>query len=61
MSPKQIMKSAAIINTVPDLRNAQAVKGALQGPVSNMCPASILQQHPDCTTFLDRDSASLLK
>lgn len=61
MSPKQIMKSAAIINTVPDLRKAQAVKGALQGPVSNLCPASILQQHPDCTTFLDRDSASLLK
>lgn len=61
MSPKQIMKSAAIINTVPDLRKAKAVKGALQGPVSNLCPASILQRHPDCTTFLDRDSASLLK
>lgn len=61
MSPKQIMKSAAIINTVPDLRKAQAVKGALQGSVSNLCPASILQRHPDCTTFLDRDSASLLK
>ncbi len=61
MSIRQIMKSKAIVNTVPDARKAQAVKGALNGPVSNLCPASILQRHPDCHTFLDRDSASLLK
>ena len=60
MSVKQIMKSAAIINTVPDKRKAKAVKGALEGPVSNLCPSSIMQKHPDCTTFLDKDSASLL-
>lgn len=61
MSVRQIMKSAAIINTVPDLRKAQAVKNALEGPLSNLCPASILNTHPDCYTFLDQDSASLLK
>lgn len=61
MSVKQIMKSKAIINTVPDLRKAKAVQGALQGPVTNLCPASILQTHPDCHTFLDQHSASLLK
>lgn len=61
MSVKQIMKSAAVINTVPDRRKAEAVRGALEGPVTNLCPASILQTHPDCTTFLDRESASLLK
>ncbi len=60
MSPRQIMKSKAIINTVPDQRKAKAVKGALEGPVSNLCPASILQTHPDCHSFLDKDSASLL-
>ena len=60
MSVKQCMKSACIINSVPDLRKAEAVKNALEGPVTNMCAASILQQHPDCTTFLDKDSASLL-
>ena len=61
MSVKQIMKSATIINTVPDARKAKAVQGALEGPVSNLCPSSIMQLHPDCTTFLDKDSASLLK
>ena len=60
MGIKQIMKSAAIINTVPDQRKAKAVKGALEGPVSNLCPSSILQTHKDCHTFLDKDSASLL-
>lgn len=61
MSVTQIMKSKAIINTVPDLRKAKAVQAALQGPVTNLCPASILQTHPDCHTFLDQNSASLLK
>lgn len=60
MGIRQIMKSRAIINTVPDARKAKAVKGAREGPVSNLCPSSILQRHPDCHTFLDRDSAALL-
>ncbi len=60
MSVKQIMKSKAIINTVPDERKAQAVKGTFEGEISNMCPASILRQHPECHTFLDEGSASLL-
>ncbi len=60
MSIRQILKSRAIVNTVPDQRKAEAVKGALEGKVSNLCPASVLQTHPKCFTFLDRDSASLL-
>lgn len=60
MSVKHIMKSKAIINTVPDERKAKAVKGTFDGEVSNMCPASILQNHPECHTFLDEGSASLL-
>ena len=60
MTVKQCMKAACIINSVPDLRKAEAVKAALEGPVTNMCAASMLQKHPDCTTFLDKDSASLL-
>lgn len=61
MGIRQIMKSRAIVNTVPDQRKAVAVRGALEGEVDNRCPASILQLHPDCHTFLDRASASLLK
>jgi glucosamine-6-phosphate deaminase len=60
MSVRQIMKSAHIINTVPDGRKAKAVSCALTGPVSNLCPASILQTHADCNWFLDADSAALL-
>jgi glucosamine-6-phosphate deaminase len=60
MSIKQIMKSANIICSVPDQRKAQAVKDSLEQPVSNLFPASILQQHSDCVFYLDKSSASLL-
>lgn len=60
MSVQQIMKSAHIICSVPDARKAQAVKDSLEQPVSNQYPASILQQHPDCSFFLDQESAKLL-
>ena len=60
MSVPQIFKSKVIVNVVPDERKAQAIKGMLEGPVTNTCPCSILQTHPCCTTFLDEASASLL-
>jgi len=60
MSIRQIMKSAQIICSVPDARKAQAVKDSLEQPISNLYPASILQQHPACSFFLDRESAKLL-
>jgi glucosamine-6-phosphate deaminase len=61
MSIKQIMKSAAIICSVPDERKATAVQQALEGPVSPEVPASILQQHPRATIYLDPPAASKLK
>ena len=60
MTIKQIMWSKAIVCTCPDTRKAEAVKGALEGPVTNMLPSSIMQMHPDCGMFLDPGSASLL-
>lgn len=60
MSIKQIMKSGHIICSVPDKRKAEAVRDCLEKPVSPLRPASILQEHPSCSIFLDRDSASLL-
>ncbi|GAF71371.1 unnamed protein product, partial [marine sediment metagenome] len=60
MSIKQILKSRSIINTVPDSRKAEAVKSALEGEITPLCPSSILQRHPDCSVFLDESSASLL-
>jgi len=61
MSIRQIMKSKQIICTVPDKRKAKAVADCLEGAVSNIHPASILQQHAACSVYLDRDSATLLK
>ena len=60
MSVKQIMKSRAIISSVPDLRKAEAVRNTLKNQISPMFPASILQKHPECHMFLDKDSASKL-
>jgi glucosamine-6-phosphate deaminase len=60
MSIRQIMKARKILCIVPDERKAQAVKTCLEGPVSPLAPASILQTHPDVTVFLDTASASLL-
>lgn len=60
MSVHQIMQSAQIICTVPDERKARAVKDCLENAVSNLYPASILQQHPSCSLYLDKAAASLL-
>lgn len=60
MSINQIMLSNKIVCTVPGRRKAEAVKHTLEGEVSNICPASILQQHPDCYLYLDVASAALL-
>jgi len=54
------MKSSHIVCSVPDRRKAHAVKGAVEGAVTPNVPASILQQHPDATLYLDPESASSL-
>ena len=61
MSIRQILKSKALIVTVPDERKAVAVRDCLKGPISPMAPASILQQHENVTVFMDRPAAGLLQ
>ena len=60
MTIKQIMWSRSICCTCPDARKADAVRGAVEGPVTNMLPSSVMQLHPDCALFLDPASASKL-
>ena len=60
MSIKQIMKSQNIICSVPDKRKAVAVKNCLEQKVSNLYPASILQERKNCIVYLDKGSAALL-
>lgn len=60
MSIKQIMKSKSIICSVPDQRKAEAVRNCMEGEITNIHPASILQAHKHCTIYLDQESASML-
>jgi glucosamine-6-phosphate deaminase len=60
MSVRQILKSREIICVVPDARKAPAVKASVDGDVSPMAPASVLQTHVNTTVYLDPDSAALL-
>ncbi|MCU4178799.1 glucosamine-6-phosphate deaminase [Bosea sp. BH3] len=60
MSIRQILKSELIVLSVSDTRKAQATKDALEGPVSNLAPASILQTHKRTVLFIDPPAASLL-
>lgn len=61
MSIRQILKARKILCIVPDQRKAAAVQACLEGPVTPLAPASILQTHPDVTVYLDRASASRLQ
>ena len=61
MSIRQIMKSNHIICSVPDERKATAVQGTVEGSITPQVPASIMQQHPQTSLYLDQASASLLK
>jgi glucosamine-6-phosphate deaminase len=61
MSIRQIMASRAIVCSVPERRKAEAVRNALEGPVTNRVPASILRQHAACVFFLDEAAASLMR
>jgi glucosamine-6-phosphate deaminase len=60
MSIRQIMRSRTLVLSVPDRRKAQAVRDAVEGQVTPLHPASILQRHPACLLFLDPPAASLL-
>ncbi len=60
MSIRQILKSHKIVCTVPDSRKADAIKNAVEGPITNQAPASILQQHENTTLWLDEPAASQL-
>ena len=56
-----LMSSQNLICCVPEMRKAEAVKNALEGPVSTECPGSVVRTHPCAGIYLDAESASLLR
>jgi glucosamine-6-phosphate deaminase len=61
MSIPWIMRCQTLVCTVPDERKAPALQATVEGPITPMVPASILQKHGDCRLFIDRPASSLLK
>lgn len=55
-----LMSIPKLLVVVPGPRKAEAVRSALEGPVTSDCPASVLRRHPNATLYLDADAASLL-
>jgi glucosamine-6-phosphate deaminase len=55
-----ILESGAILLMATGKGKAQAVKDMIEGPLTSMCPASILQQHKKSIVILDEEAASLL-
>jgi glucosamine-6-phosphate deaminase len=55
-----LFRAKSWICCVPEQRKAEAVRNALEGPVSEICPASLVRTHPHAHVFLDSGSASQL-
>ncbi len=61
MTIRQIMRGRRLILSVPGARKAHAIREAVEGPVTPLCPASIVQRHPDCHLLLDPPAAQYLR
>ncbi|HEX4770323.1 MAG TPA: glucosamine-6-phosphate deaminase [Bryobacteraceae bacterium] len=55
-----LFRADAWVCNVPESRKAEAVRNALEGPISESCPASLVRRHPKAFVFLDAGSASRL-
>jgi len=55
-----LLRAKAWVSCVPELRKANAVKCALEGPIGTACPASIARLHENTSVYLDTESASRL-
>lgn len=56
-----IMEARHVVLVATGARKAPAVRDLVEGPVSAICPASVLQFHPHATILLDEAAASSLK
>jgi glucosamine-6-phosphate deaminase len=55
-----LFRAEAWVCCVPEQRKAEAVRNALEGPIAESCPASLVRRHPNADVYLDAESASLL-
>ena len=55
-----IMRAKKIVLIATGEAKAKAIFGTVKGEVTPMCPASVLQNHPDVTIFIDEEAGKLL-
>ena len=55
-----IREASALILLATGEKKAAAIAAAVEGPFSDDCPASLLQDHADCTFIIDAAAASKL-
>lgn len=56
-----ILDASRLVLVASGSHKADAVAAAVEGPVTEACPASVLQLHPDATVIVDGDAASRLR
>jgi glucosamine-6-phosphate deaminase len=56
-----VMDSKEILLLAGGENKANAIKAAVEGPVTAMCPASVVQMHREVFVLLDKEAASGLK
>ena len=56
-----IMDAKEVVLIAQGRSKAKAIAGLIEGPVSAMCPGSVLQMHPQATVILDEEAAAELK
>lgn len=56
-----IMDARRLVLVATGTKKAAAIAAAVEGPVSSICPASVMQFHPNAVVIVDEDAASLLK
>jgi glucosamine-6-phosphate deaminase len=53
----RLLRADRLFCVVPGPAKRAAVRRALRDPIGEACPATALRGHPDCTLYLDKDSA----
>ena len=61
MGLKSIMNARKIVLIATGKNKAKAIHDLLLGPKTEEVPCSILQDHPDCTIYVDEEAYSLVK
>ncbi|WP_461163187.1 glucosamine-6-phosphate deaminase [Arthrobacter sp. R4-81] len=56
-----IMDAKEVVLIAQGSSKARAIAGLVEGPVSAMCPGSVLQMHPRATVIVDEEAAAELQ